>query len=201
MFHPGLSTAEAVTPLSGRGVGMDVVRERVKNLRGRVAVSSELGQGTTISLIVPVSLTRIRCTAAGGDSLFAVPRRWYAYGDHQRDRFRQKGEMVTVNDQPIPLVSLNALLDVPLSAPQEEAIVVLRDRPDGCIEIDLHSEQELVLKSLPKSRGAIAPRGAGHGRRNYRAGRARPIRGDRGNRSAACYPARQKKAQRLRCWW
>jgi chemotaxis protein histidine kinase CheA/CheY-like chemotaxis protein len=156
MFHPGLTTAEEVTPLSGRGVGMDVVRERVKNLRGRVAVSSELGQGTTISLIVPVSLTRIRCILLqAGDSLFAVPSSVVLRMETiKRDQiFTAEGrEMVTVNDQPLPLVSLNALLDMPAqSQSQEEAILIILRTTDRTVafEIDaLHSEQELVLKSL-----------------------------------------------------
>ncbi len=156
MFHPGLTTAEAVTPLSGRGVGMDVVRERVKNLRGRVAVASQLGYGTTISLIVPVSLTRIRCILLqAGDSLFAVPSSVVLRMETiQRDQiFTAEGrEMVTVNSQPLPLVSLNALLDIPArSESQEEATIIVLRTTDRTVafEIDgLHSEQELVLKSL-----------------------------------------------------
>jgi two-component system chemotaxis sensor kinase CheA len=156
MFHPGLSTAEEVTPLSGRGVGMDVVRERVKNLRGRVAVASELGHGTTISLIVPVSLTRIRCILLqAGDSLFAVPSSVVLRMETiKRDQiFTAEGrEMVTVNNQPLPLVSLNALLDIPArSESAEEATIIILRATDRTVafEIDgLHSEQELVLKSL-----------------------------------------------------
>jgi two-component system chemotaxis sensor kinase CheA len=156
MFHPGLSTADEVTPLSGRGVGMDVVRERVKNLRGRVAVSSAVGQGTTISLIVPVSLTRIRCILLqAGDSLFAVPSSVVLRMDTiKRDEiFTAEGrEMVTVNNQPVPLVSLNALLDVPASSePSEETTILVLRATDRTVafEVDgLHSEQELVLKPL-----------------------------------------------------
>jgi two-component system chemotaxis sensor kinase CheA len=156
MFHPGLSTAEEVTALSGRGVGMDVVRERIKNLRGRVAVSSELGQGTTISLIVPVSLTRIRCILLrAGDSLFAIPSSVVLRMDTiKRDQvFTAEGrEMVNVNEQPVPLVSLNALLDVPSEGePQDETTIIVLRATDRTVafEIDgLHSEQELVLKSL-----------------------------------------------------
>jgi two-component system, chemotaxis family, sensor kinase CheA len=155
MFHPGLSTAQEVTALSGRGVGMDVVRERVKNLRGRVAVESVLGHGTTISLIVPVSLTRIRCILLqAGDSRFAVPSSVVLrmVTIKRSDIFTAEGrEMVTINEQPLPLVSLDALLDVPHEEAKDEAAILVLRATDRTVafEVDgLLSEQELVLKSL-----------------------------------------------------
>ncbi len=74
IFEPGFSTAEAVTTLSGRGVGMDVLNTTMKDLRGRIAVDSAEGQGTTVSLHIPVSLAFLDSILLRlGKQLFTVP--------------------------------------------------------------------------------------------------------------------------------
>ncbi|MEP6988568.1 MAG: ATP-binding protein, partial [Chloroflexota bacterium] len=74
IFHPGLSTAAELTSISGRGMGMDIVRIRVESLRGRVSVQSIAGRGTTFTMRLPLSLTRLSCILlqVGGQD-FAVP--------------------------------------------------------------------------------------------------------------------------------
>lgn len=74
IFEPGFSTAEAVTTLSGRGVGMDVLNTTMTDLRGRIAVESNEGKGTTVSLHIPVSLAFLDSILLRlGDQLFTVP--------------------------------------------------------------------------------------------------------------------------------
>lgn len=74
IFEPGFSTAEKVTTLSGRGVGMDVLNSTMKDLRGRIAVDSEEGKGTTVSLHIPLSLAFLDCIILRlGTQLFCVP--------------------------------------------------------------------------------------------------------------------------------
>ena len=74
IFEPGFSTAEAVTTLSGRGVGMDVLNTTMKDLRGRIAVDSEAGKGTSVSLHIPVSLAFLDSILLRlGTQLFTVP--------------------------------------------------------------------------------------------------------------------------------
>jgi two-component system chemotaxis sensor kinase CheA len=75
IFHAGLSTAEAVTDLSGRGVGMDVVRSNIETLGGHVYLESTLGKGSAVVLQLPLTLAIIPCLVVGvGEERFAVPR-------------------------------------------------------------------------------------------------------------------------------
>ncbi len=155
VFHSGLSTSAQVTALSGRGLGMDIVRDRVEGLRGRVSVQSVVGEGTTVTMNVPVSLTRIRCILLRiGDEQFAVPSAIVArMGDIDRDEvFTAEGhDMLIVNERPVPLVSMGAVLDVPSSGEDEVLSFVALQATDRLIafEVDhLISEQELVLKPL-----------------------------------------------------
>jgi two-component system chemotaxis sensor kinase CheA len=74
IFEPGFSTAEAITTLSGRGVGMDVLNQTMKDLRGRIAVDSEAGKGTSVSLHIPVSLAFLDSILLRlGEKLFTIP--------------------------------------------------------------------------------------------------------------------------------
>ena len=74
IFHPGLSTAEAVTDISGRGVGMDIVKSRIENLNGSLDVRSELGQGTTFTIRLPLTLAimPVLLVRSGGEA-YAIP--------------------------------------------------------------------------------------------------------------------------------
>ncbi len=158
IFHPGLTTSDQVTAISGRGMGMDIVRARVEGLRGRVTVHSMPGKGATFSLHVPLSLTRISCVLLRvGDQDFAIPsamvRRMLKL---PRDQvFTAEGrDMVMILNQPMPLVPLHAVLNLPASPalePSDEiTLLVLSDGERSiALEVDaLYSEQELVLKPL-----------------------------------------------------
>lgn len=157
IFHSGFSTTDQVTSLSGRGLGMDIVRERVEGLRGRVSVASELGVGTTITLNVPVSLTRIRCILLTlGDEQYAVPSIMVSrMGTFpQSDVYTTEGrEMININERPVPLASLADILDTPgLGRDDTEManVIVLQaaDRSAAFRIDELSSEMELVLKPM-----------------------------------------------------
>lgn len=159
IFHPGFSTNDAVTQISGRGIGMDIVRDRVESLRGRVSLQSEKGVGTAITINVPVSLTRIRCiTFQVGETPFALPSVVVMRMEtipHGRIFTAEGQEMIVVNDQPTPLVSLGAILGVSTFGRTDEgggfAHIMLIQAANRVValEVDrLLSEQELVLKPL-----------------------------------------------------
>lgn len=156
IFQAGLSTNDAVTTISGRGFGMDIVRDRVEGLRGRVNLESQTGQGTIIRLNVPVSLTRIRCILAQlGDEQYAIPSVVVERMENLRraDVFTAEGrDMIVLNGQPVPLLSLGAVLHVPTLVGADETVNVLLLRSANrqiAFEVDhLISEQELVLKPL-----------------------------------------------------
>ena len=74
IFQPGFSTAEKVTDLSGRGVGMDVVRRNIENLRGKVEIQSRPGQGTTFTILLPLTLAIIDGLLVGvGGERYIIP--------------------------------------------------------------------------------------------------------------------------------
>lgn len=157
IFYSGLSTSETVTALSGRGMGMDIVRDRVEGLRGRVSVQSTVGSGSRITVSVPVSLTRIRCILMQvGDQQFAVPSAMVVRMDKylREDVFTAEGrDVLLINERPMPLASLATILGVPSrgSGDEERINVIALQATDRAVafEVDaLFSEQELVLKPL-----------------------------------------------------
>ena len=155
VFHPGLSTKQELTTLSGRGLGMDIVRDRVESLRGRVSLHSVMGEGTTTTINVPVSLTRIRCVLIQlGEQSFAIPSAMVIrMGEVNRDEvFTAEGrEMLLINDRPTPLASLGSILDMATTNNDDVMKIVTLQATDRIVTFevdDLFSEQELVLKPL-----------------------------------------------------
>ncbi|MEO8611624.1 MAG: hybrid sensor histidine kinase/response regulator, partial [Chloroflexota bacterium] len=157
IFHPGFTTTDHVSSLSGRGMGMDIIRTRVEHLRGRVSIQSAIGKGTTFSLRIPVSLTRISCILLNvGEQVFAVPSvtvtRMLTLARDQI--FTAEGrEMVIIGSQPMPVIPLHGLLEIPASHNESKTEVKLMvlsvSERAVAFEVDeLYSEQELVLKPL-----------------------------------------------------
>ncbi|MEO1162677.1 MAG: hybrid sensor histidine kinase/response regulator [Chloroflexota bacterium] len=163
IFHSGLTTNNQVTALSGRGLGMDIVRTRIENLRGRVTVESEAGEGTTVTLTVPVSLTRLRVvTLRLGDERYAVPSTMIERMEtiEKRAIFTAEGQdMLTLGGRPMPLLSLGAVLGTPQIEPRGDTLkVIVLQTADRqlAFEVDgLFTETEIVLKPLGRElRGA-----------------------------------------------
>ena len=156
IFQPGLTTSSIVTGVSGRGMGMDIVRERVEGLRGRISLHSRPGAGTTITLTVPVSLTRLRCILLRlNEQVFALPSSVVVRMQMipATELFTGEGQdMLLINGQPVPCLKLSAVLGMTQSASSATLlqILVLRagDRLHAFEVDELFSEQELVLKPL-----------------------------------------------------
>lgn len=157
VFQSGLSTSEQVTSLSGRGLGMDIVRSKVESLRGRVQIESELSKGTTVYLQVPVSLTRIRViTLQVGNERYAIPSTMVERMEMiaRDDLYTAEGRtMINLNGQPMPLVSLGETLQVPNWMPPNAEMVPIialsTTQNVVAFEVDaLDNETEVVLKAL-----------------------------------------------------
>jgi two-component system, chemotaxis family, sensor kinase CheA len=155
IFQPGFSTRPSATDVSGRGVGMDVVKSVVERLGGTVRVQSEIAKGTTITLNLPLSLALLRVVLleAGGE-LFALPtaavRRILKVGDGDLGHLQQ-GPVADVDGESIPLTPLSAMLQVPASPPAARQTVVVAEGSDGRFGIlveAVHEEQEVVFKEL-----------------------------------------------------
>jgi two-component system chemotaxis sensor kinase CheA len=157
IFAPGFSTAEKITDVSGRGVGMDVVRRNVEKLRGRIETQSELGNGTTFLLKLPLTLAIIDgLVVEVGNNHYIVPL------SVVREIFRPlattlfsvegREEMVLVREQLLPIVRLNQRLGVKsrIELPSEGLLVVVEsENKMYCMLVDdLLGKQEVVIKSL-----------------------------------------------------
>ena len=135
IFKPGFSTAAAVSDLSGRGVGMDVVRTAVEKLGGRVSVSSQVGQGSRTRLMLPLSMvvTRIMIIEAAS-GLYGVPMDLIVQTVRVESRHIhkvQQAEAFILRDQLIPLVRLADILGEPARALKHDAEAVLVCRING----------------------------------------------------------------------
>lgn len=156
IFRPGFSTRASVTDVSGRGVGMDVVRDVVTRLDGAVRIQSEPGRGTTIVLDLPLSLALLRVVfvEAGGEK-FAVPTAAVRRILHVRaDEVvqLQHGPAVDLDGEMVPLVLLGALLRLPATRPLSPRRIVLvlggAAAQIAVIADNVEEEQELVFKEL-----------------------------------------------------
>ncbi len=156
--EPGLSTAEAVSAVSGRGVGMDVVRANVERLGGSIELDSTTGIGTRITLRVPLTLTITPAlTVAVSGLKFAIPRSYIeeiVRSDGEAIEISRVGEalLAKVRDQRLPLVVLAEVLGLPVTTPVErQTYVVLRLAGCGLFALaieQLHDHEELVVKPL-----------------------------------------------------
>jgi chemosensory pili system protein ChpA (sensor histidine kinase/response regulator) len=159
IFAPGFSTAERVTELSGRGVGMDVVRTNLDQIRGQIHVDTELGVGTTFTISFPLSLSIARAAIVeAGGVVFAVPAE-VIKAFEQFDATEGSGEM-TWNEETVPVFTLNqwSQFSRPVKSFEMEGKPTL-DRPTTII-IDYYGkwqafqvdrfwrEQEVALRSV-----------------------------------------------------
>jgi two-component system chemotaxis sensor kinase CheA len=156
VFAAGFSTAETVSDVSGRGVGMDVVRNAVERAGGRIAMTSIMGGGTTVRLNLPLSMAVSRVmTVALDDRLFGIPMD-LIHGTVKVPRagvVRIKGsEAFVLRDRVVPLLHLSRLLELPDQDPAAEELAVLVVRVEGqTIGLGISSfgeGMEVILKPL-----------------------------------------------------
>ncbi|MDL5367552.1 chemotaxis protein CheA [Xanthomonas sp. NCPPB 2654] len=151
IFEPGFSTAEKVTNLSGRGVGMDVVKRNITALRGSVDIASQQDVGTTISVRLPLTLAIINGFQVGvGKSVFVVPldvvEECVEFApNYQSDYIDLRGGV-------LPYVRLRSLFGIAGAPPARESIVVIRQGAQrfGLVVDTLLGEWQTVIKPLAK---------------------------------------------------
>jgi two-component system chemotaxis sensor kinase CheA len=154
VFTPSLSTAEKVTAISGRGVGMDVVRANIERIGGVVDIDSKPKQGVRLSIRVPLTLTIIPAlTISAGGQVFALPRsaidEILRVGAIRIDRVGA-AEIATVRGRRVPLVGLATLLGIDADVADEDQRIVLLKPAGGetyALAVDaVHDHEELVVK-------------------------------------------------------
>jgi len=159
IFESGLSTASEVTEVSGRGIGMDVVRTVLDRLKGTVQVASKKGQGSTFQLRAPLTLASIQTLLFRvGGRLFAVPLSSVVeisrIADHEIHRVDQR-EVLRLRDQILTLVRLSELSRLrsieTQPAKKKHFVIVIgaAEKRFGLLVDSLVGEEELVIKALP----------------------------------------------------
>jgi two-component system chemotaxis sensor kinase CheA len=157
IFEPGFSTAQAVTEISGRGVGMDVVKRHIQKLRGRVEIASVAGRGTTFGLRLPLTLAIIDGLLVGvGPERYIVPI--FAVKEAIRptegmvSTIEGRREIALVRGRILPVVRLHRRFGVtPRSLKPEESLLIVTESQGAeyCLMVDdLLGKQEVVIKSL-----------------------------------------------------
>jgi two-component system, chemotaxis family, sensor kinase CheA len=177
IFAPGLTTAEKVTDISGRGVGMDVVQRNISKLRGKIDVRSMPGKGSTISIHLPLTLAIIDgLIFSVGRERFIVPtlcvRESFRPAAAMISTIHGRGEMVSVRGQLSPLLRLYEQFGIqPESTDPTQSIVIMveTNRQHRCLLVDrLIGKQEVVIKGLgntfKQSRGLAGAAILGDGR-------------------------------------
>lgn len=163
IFHAGLSTAQKVTSVSGRGVGMDVVKKNIEALHGRIDISSTFGKGTVFTIRLPLTLAIIDGQIVKvGDDRYIIPInsivRSLRPSAEQLSSVQNRGEMVMVRGQIVPLVRLYKLFNtVPATEDPTKSLlmVVEEDNNKCCLLVDeLLDQRQVVIKSLGEGLGA-----------------------------------------------
>jgi len=154
LFQPGFSTAKKVTDVSGRGVGMDVVRQRVESLRGAVEVTSKAGQGTTVTLRMPLTMAIIDGLLVGvGDACFVLPlaSTLECVELTREDIARANGRNIAnVRGQIVPYIRLREHFRVRSSPPEIEQIMLVETGEGRCgfVVDQVLGNCQTVIKSL-----------------------------------------------------
>ena len=158
LFRPSFSTAEKVTDVSGRGVGLDVVKSKIEALGGDVEVKTKYGEGSTFSIRLPLTLAIIQALMVKlGDEKYAI-----SLGSIETIedipvsdiKYVHAKEVIHLRGNVIPLIRLRDLLDVPGEPEESEniTVVVVRkgDKQAGLVVDSLIGQMEIVIKSLGK---------------------------------------------------
>ncbi len=158
LFLPSFSTAKKVTDVSGRGVGLDVVKSKIESLSGEVEVKSKLGEGSTWTIRLPLTLAIIQALmVVVGDEKYAI-----SLGSIQtledippsEIKLVQNKEVIHLRGNVIPLIRLNQVLDVESKRSEDENLIVVivkkGDKTAGLVIDELIGQQEIVIKSLGK---------------------------------------------------
>ena len=176
IWLPGFSTAKEITNVSGRGVGMDVVKSVIERLNGTVEISTEIDKGTTFTLRLPLTMAIFKSLfVKSGDEIYAIPVSSVIETIKLNDRDIKTidGRKITIlRDTVLPLVSMRELLDIPKIGKEKTeiyAVVIQRgDEKIGLMVDQLIGEQEITIKniegSLKKTKGVAGITITGDGR-------------------------------------
>jgi two-component system chemotaxis sensor kinase CheA len=156
IFEPGFSTADEVSSISGRGIGMDVVRRNVEDVRGSLRVDSSPGQGTSITIRLPLTLAIIDGFGVGvGGETYVIPidavRECVELPVEERGKTEGRG-VINLRGQALPYIHLRSLLGIEGRGAERESVVVVHYEGGraGLVVDTLFGESQTVIKPLGK---------------------------------------------------
>lgn len=161
ILHPGFSTADAITGVSGRGVGMDVVKRSIDNLRGSIEINSEKGVGTTISLRLPLTLAIIDGLLVRiGEDLFIIPLSVIeecVEMSQAEARISRERSMMTFRGEAFTYISLRHLLGIRSEPPAIEKVIMVkvRGKRTGFGVDQVIGQHQTVIKTLSRVYGNV----------------------------------------------
>lgn len=158
LFQPGFSTSEKVTDVSGRGVGLDVVKSKIESLSGEVEVKSKWGEGSTWTIRLPLTLAIIQAlmVVVGGEKYAISLGSIQTIEDISPKDIKlvENKEVINLRGTVIPLIRLTEVLDVESTRSTEDNLIVVivkkGDKMAGLVIDELIGQQEIVIKSLGK---------------------------------------------------
>ncbi|MCR5734881.1 MAG: chemotaxis protein CheA [Lachnospiraceae bacterium] len=158
LFQPSFSTAKVVTDVSGRGVGLDVVKSKIESLGGDVSVKTKLGEGSAFSVRLPLTLAIIQALmVVVGDEKYAI-----SLGSidtiesisRSEVKYVEAKEVITLRENVIPIIRLHGVLNIEESEEEKDDMIVVivkkGDQLAGLVVDELIGQQEIVIKSLGK---------------------------------------------------
>lgn len=157
ILQPGFTTKEVVTEYSGRGVGLDVVKNVLENAGGNLYIDSEKGRGTTFTLVVPLTLATMECIRFRvEDYRFSIPARYvYRFLEYKEEipeiREINGRTYILYEERMVPLIDLRKFYHIGGTTPEDATIIYARGTDkEGCILADsLYEQKRIVLKQLP----------------------------------------------------
>lgn len=160
IYQSGVSTSSIVTEISGRGLGMAIVQEKVEKLGGKISIESSPAKGTTFRILVPITLATFKgIVVSAGGQMLVIPTASveriarFRHGDIQTVENR---DTIPIGGRLVPLVQLEAVLDLPVRRARGQAeftevvVLGLGDKRIAFAVDAIHSEQEVLVKSLGK---------------------------------------------------
>ena len=165
IFAPGFSTAAVITDVSGRGVGMDVVKKNIEGMGGRVEIASRQGQGSTITIRLPLTLAILDgLSVAVGDQIYIVPLSFISESLQPAASdikgVSGQGQVVSVRGEYLPLIALHQIFNIkPRVTDPAQGILVLLEAEGKKVALfvdDLVGQHQVVIKSLETNYRKVA---------------------------------------------
>jgi len=155
LFSPGFSSSDEVTELSGRGVGLDVVKKNISGLKGFISVSTEEGRGTMFEITLPITLAIIQALIVKtGETKYAVPMSSVSETvqiENSNIHTVDRKEVYCLRDRTIPLIRISEVFQLPQNVRGERqylVIVNVGEHSAGLVVDELAGQQEIVIKSM-----------------------------------------------------